>query len=501
MEVPQPNSERIKMTKISKKSQITLVELPPTQFGIYNGDINYDIYTQFRLPARAIHVLEAILQAEGFENIQSINPMYHGSKGRLTEDNEKRIFDSDVLCISSITRTSPQSMELSRRFKSHNPSGIVIAGGFDPHFRTEEWLEEGKADIVVRGEGEKTFSKLMKMLTQDSSGLAGIAGLAFKDGKGIQQTGLSEPLTPQELSMLPHPYYDIKTQRGLGTTVIETTRGCPNACDFCSVTEFYGRRYRARSLDYVIEGLERIRNMGRMIFYTDDNFAVSPSRTIELLERIIDRGLVRRGSSAQVSVKVSENTKVLELLKKAKIDVLYVGIESINEDTLQSFNKPYSATQNKMSIKKLREMGFWVHGMMMLGGDGDTAETLKETEDWIKQNLDSVQLFSPTPFQGTGFYKRLKGENRIITEDFSLYDGQNVVIRPKNLSPFELQRTIYKMYESFYSFGESWKRWKTSPKRGSSFKLYLYNHLLGWKRNMLYNPQAKKHLEFLKSVS
>lgn len=489
------------MKKLTKQSQITLVELPPTQFGIYNGDMNYDIYTQFKLPARAIHVLEAILQAEGFENIQSINPMYHGLKGRLTKDNEKRIFGSDVLCVSSITRTSPQSMELSRRFKSHNPSGIVISGGFDPHFRTEEWLEEGRADIVVRGEGERTFSKLMKMLTQDPSGLAGIAGLAFKDVKGIQRTGLSEPLTPKELSMLPHPYYDIKTQRGLRTTVMETTRGCPNACDFCSVTEFYGGRYRARSLDYVIEGLERIRNVGRMVFYTDDNFAVSSSRTIELLERIIDRGLVRRDNSAQVSVKVSENTKVLELLKKAKIDALYVGIESINEDTLHSLGKPYSAAQNKEAIKKLREMGFWVHGLMIVGGDGDTAETLRETEYWVKHNLDSVQLFSPTPFPGTGFYKRLKGEGRIITEDFSLYDAQNVVIRPKNFTPLELQTTIYKMYNSFYSFGESWKRWKTSPKRGSSFKIYFYNHFLGGAKNMLYNPQAKKHLEFLKSVS
>lgn len=489
------------MKKLTKQSQITLVELPPTQFGIYNGDINYDIYTQFRLPARAIHILEAILQAEGFENIQSINPMYHGSRGKLTNDNEKRIFGSDVLCISSITRTSPQSMELSRQFKSHNPSGIVIAGGFDPHFRAEEWLEEGKADIVVRGEGEKTFSKLMKMLVQEPSGLAGIAGLAFKDSKGIRQTGLSEPLTSQELSMLPHPYYDIKTQRGLRTSVMETTRGCPNACDFCSVTEFYGRRYRARSLDYVIEGLERIRNMGRTVFYTDDNFTVSPSRTIELLERIIDRGLVRRDSSAQVSVKVSENTKVLELLKKAKIDALYVGIESINEETLHSFNKPYSVTQNKEAVKKLRGMGFWVHGLMITGGDGDTAETLRETEDWAKHNLDSVQLFSPTPFPGTGFYKRLKGEGRIITEDFSLYDGQNVVIKPKNLSPLELQTTIYKMYKSFYSFSESWKRWKTSPKRWHSFAIYLYNHLLGGAKNMLYNPQAQKHMEFLKSVS
>ncbi len=188
----------------------------------------------------------------------------------------------------------------------------------------------------------------------------------------------------------------------------------------------------------------------------------------------------------------------MQTLKKANINALCIGIESINNETLKELGKPYTAEQNKRAIKILKKTGFWIYGMMMLGGEGDTPESLKETLEWANQNLDSVQFFSLIPVPGTPFYNQMEKEDRILTKNWCLYDGQHVVIRPKNFTPYELQKTIFNMYEDFYSIKNSLKRLKHSPSKTISLGFLIYSHFSG--RKMLYNPQTNQHLEFLKGV-
>lgn len=490
---------------LSKNSSITLVELPPTQFGIYNGNAGFDVYTKFKLPPRALPYLHATLLADNWQNVRSISPIFHGRNGKLTKENEKRIFTSEVLCVSSISRTSPQSMELLRRYKKFNPNGIAIAGGFDPTFRTEQWLKF--ADIVVIGEAEKTFAELMYSLTVDPNSiqnnkhrLDNIKGIAFKKGDKVQINEKRELLTSEELGKLPHPYYDKQIRKKAGIATIETGKGCPNACEFCSVTEFYGRKYRKKPVAYVIEELKRIKSIGSDLFFLDDNIAADSKWAIELFEAMASNGLNNRWASAQVTVKVAENPALIAAMKKANVRGLYIGIESINDASLGSLGKPYSAKQNMDNIKKLREEGFWIHGMMIFGADGDTRETLQKTSHWINDNLDSLQLFPPTPLPGTKLYYQMSKQNRIITHDLSLYDCQMVVFRPKNFTPYELQRAIYKMYESFYSPIEIFKRFFRSPKKLLTIAIFIFLYLLGGKKGMLHSPQARRHMSFLKSI-
>jgi radical SAM superfamily enzyme YgiQ (UPF0313 family) len=487
------------MKKITKDSKIALVELSPTEFGEYNGDSSHDVYTKFKLPPRALPTLQGILLEDGWKNVQQITPVYHGKDGKLTFENEKTIFESDVLAISSLTRTSPQSMKLVQEYKIFNHSGIVIAGGFDPTFRYKDWLETG-ADIVVIGEGDRTFPELLNRLTCDASELSDIAGIAFNKNKEIQKNALREILTPEELGKLAHPYYDRFMRNKIRAATVETSRGCPNACEFCSVTEFYGRKYRMKPLDYVIEELKNVLDIGRDVFFVDDNLAAGPRRTIELLNRMTELGLNKKWHSAQVTVKIAENQELLNAFKRANVRGLYIGIESIHDEALDNLGKPYSAQQNKDNIKKLKEQGFWIHGMMVVGTDSDTLETLKETSEWAKTNLHSLQLFPATPLPGTILFNKMKSEGRILTYDYSLYDCQHVVFRPKNLSPFQLQQEIYNIYTDFYSPMNILKKLPSSPKKKLNLGLLAYLHLLGGKEGMLYSPQSLKHLEFLKGV-
>lgn len=489
------------MRKITKQSPVTLVELPPTQFGIYNGDAGYDVYTKFRTPPRALPYLHAVLLADGWQNVQQMSPVYHGNNGRLTPENERRIFGSEVLGVSAITRTSPQSIELIKRYKQNNPQGIVIAGGFDPTFRKEDWLNSG-TDIVVIGEGERTFSELMKRLSKDSYQLEDIRGIAFKRENEIRTAERRALLTSDELGELPHPFYDSQLKSGVRIITAETTRGCPNRCDFCSVTEFYGGKFRTKPLAYILDQLNDVKNIGKDLFFTDDNLVGNPKRAVQLLEEIASHNLNTRLQSAQCTIRAAESQELIDALKKANIRGLYIGIESINDAALGgSLAKPYTAKQNRENIRRLREEGFWVHGMMIVGSDEDDSEVLSETSEWVNKNLDSLQLFPPTPLPGTPLWNKIQTEDRILTKDFSLYDCQNVVFRPKNFTPFELQTKIYEMYKSFYSPLNVAKRLPKCPMKLLSLGIFSYLYLFGGKNGVLYSPQSLKHLDFLKSVS
>tara|TARA_Y100000310_G_scaffold343302_1_gene450271 strand:- start:1373 stop:2839 length:1467 start_codon:yes stop_codon:yes gene_type:complete len=488
------------MKRISKKSPITLVELPATQFGALNGEISFNEFSKSKLPLRAVHVLEAILRNEGWENVKSISSQYHGKNGKLTSKNFKRIFDSDVLLASYLTSTYSQTNSLFNLYKQNNPNGIAVAGGFDATFRTKEALEN--ADIVVRGEGEKTLVELINRLTtKDYNDLEDIDGLAFKNNGEIIFTKKRKLLTPEELSNLPHPYYDEETRKGVLGGVIETSRGCPNDCDFCTVTEFNGRKYRTRSIDYVIEELKRIDDLGRYIFYTDDNFIGSPTKTINLLEAIADKGLNKKVGLAQTTVKLADNPKLMNVMKKAGINFLCIGLESINDESLEGLGKPYNAEQNKRAVRIFKEYGFWTHGMMIFGLDGDTKEGYKETISWMNKKLDSMQLFPIVPGEGTRFHKRMQEENRILSNDLSLYDGHHVLVRPKNFTPYELQKMIIDCYEDFYSVENNLKRIFSAPNKRLALGLMVYTNLFGGVRKVTKSPQMKDHLEFLKSIS
>lgn len=490
------------MKRITKDSAVTFVELPATQFGILDGEPSHDEYSQFRLPGRAVHALEGVLRAEGWMNVRTIIPVYHGRNGRLSQENRRRIWKSDVLGISPILRTTPQSMALAREYKRGNPDGLVVVGGPAATFGLAPWLEV--ADIVVMGEGERTLSELMGRLLKNES-VDDVAGIALKKGKEIVVTNRRALMTAQELSRLPHPYYDWGTRAKVGLGVVETSRGCPHDCVFCSVTEFYGGKYRTKSVEYVLEELRRVQGMGRVVFYVDDNLFGNPQRSVELLEAIADRGLNKTPGTVQLTVKAADHPRYLDALRRAGIHYICLGLESMVDETLVGYGKAYTARQNREAVRTFREHGFWVHGMMMPGGDGDTPETLKAQSEWINDNLDSVELFPPTPYQGTRFHNRMKEEGRLLTSDLSLYDAQHVVFRPRNFTPLELQETIHRMYESFYSPKLMVKRLirgarKSAGHLSSTFLIHAYVILKGF-RTVLYDPQSVKHLEFLKSVS
>jgi anaerobic magnesium-protoporphyrin IX monomethyl ester cyclase len=264
--------------------KITLVELPPTSFGKLNAPRVKDVYTKFHLPARANPQLHAILSQNGYIDVRSIDPNLN-KKGKLTDEDLNRIMKSDYLLLSAISRTVVPAKELATLFKKTNPSGIVIAGGPHVTFLPEEALEW--ADIVVRNEGDKTLIELLEKFRNKHS-LENINGISYKKDGRIVNNKPRGLLTAEELCGLPFPNYEIYPKKTTG--VLNTSRGCPYACNFCSVTQLYGNKYRRKTNKRILEELNLAEKVFSGIFFTDDNFAANKPETKELLRELIRRG-------------------------------------------------------------------------------------------------------------------------------------------------------------------------------------------------------------------
>lgn len=229
-----------------------------------------------------------------------------------------------------------------------------------------------------------------------------------------------------------------------------TSRGCPFNCIFCSVTPMFGRRYRCRTIDNILQELSLYK--GRHIFFCDDHFTADLKRTKEMLKKMLEQKVNLKGWGAQVRVEAAKDEELLDLMRRTGGNIVYIGFESINPLTLESYNKKQSVEDIRECIRKFHEYGIRIHGMFIFGSDEDTVQTLRDTVDFaLKMRIDTVQFMILTPLPGTSLFEKLELEGRLLTKDWELYDGHHVVFQPAQMSAWQLQQETVKAYKRFYS--------------------------------------------------
>ena len=472
-----------------ENQKITLIELAPTEFGKLDTPITKDVYYRFNTAPRSLPLLHAILQQNGYKDVDSIYSKY-SPHGKLSEKNWLRIKDSEYLLLSSITRTQPQTLELADRYKQMNPHGKVILGGPHATYMDEECLQHDSIDIIVRREGDTTLPELMQRLSKNES-FDNIKGISYRDHSTIVRTLDRAALTEEELSALPKPVYDKQTSRWMLIPVIITSRGCPFDCDFCGVTDYYGKEYRKKSIDSIIDELKFLKR--RYLFVGDDNFAGKPRQTDELLDRMIYEK-IRHRYGIQIDVHSSVRRGFAEKMNKAGIKNAFVGFEALDQESLDSINKRNSQKKNEDASQTLRNAGIWVHGMFIVGLSGHDMSYLDYLTDWAIKYCDSAQFFSIVPIPGTRLTKQMEENKLIITKNYNLYDGHHVLTLPEKISPLELQLKIFDMHEKFYST-------KDAPRSVRPFLKRITNKYALMMTNALRNsPQTKQHMEFLRRL-
>ena len=442
-----------------KGLRITLVELPATVDGRLDGRLAKDVYSLFRFPARGVPLLEAICRRAGYEDIVTIIPQYNRVPGRLDVGDWKRLADTDVLGLSVITRTANQSFELARRVRLVNPRVKILFGGPHSTALPEESLQFG--DVVVTHEGDYTLPLLLERLEDNLRDpyLTDLQGVNYlgRDSEIIRNPDRPY-LTSEELSALPFPVYSDQMSRGITHNVVNTSRGCPYECEFCSVIENFGRGFRFLSDDAAVALIRHtIQLNGKRIFFGDDIFAANRARTTRLLERLLAEGVRMPRWFAQVRVETAQDRELLRLMKRANCAMVFVGLESVNEETLKLFKKHVTLEKIRAAIAAFNEAGIRVHGMFVLGSDADTSQTLTETLKFARDSrLTTAQFFALTALPGPPLTRRLAEEKRIFAwGDWQLFDAQHAVVCPSRISPSELQAGIFRLSRQFYSASEA----------------------------------------------
>ena len=394
------------------------------------------VYKHVHMPRLGLPILGTQLKEAGYRV-----KFYMGTGDALPWAD---ILEADLVGISSTTATCSEAYRIAGLLRSSNVP--VVIGGIHASFYPEEAIKF--ADYLVRGEAENSFLPLVKAIKDESIPNA-IPGVSF----WLNSEPVHNPCSESQIEMDSFPVPDLillDSYQSMRNIPIMTSRGCPFNCSFCCVTQMFGRRYRFRCTESVLQELTQY--AGQQIFFCDDNFAANPAHTKELLRGIIDRGIKLKGWGAQVRADVVRDSELLDLMYRSGCSTVYIGFESINPDTLKGYNKQQSVDDIKWAISRFHDYGIRIHGMFVFGGDEDTVETIRDTADFaLNAAIDSVQFMVLTPFPGTPFYNKLEEEGRILTYDWSLYDGHHAVFQPAQMSPMQLQQETVKALKKFYS--------------------------------------------------
>ncbi|MBN1523650.1 MAG: radical SAM protein [Spirochaetales bacterium] len=448
---------------------------------------NLHIYTRYELPRLGNVLLATLARNAGYE----VEVLFI---------DEEEVYASEIMCdlvaLTTITTTANQTYRIGDYFRSREIP--VVIGGPHVSFLVQEAMEH--ADFCIVGEGEIPFMSLLESLKMGTP-LQQIPNLVFRNSGNII---CNETRPPEcDINSLPMPDLSLinRTRKNgarhfyqNGTIPIQTSRGCPFDCTFCSVTSMFGKRYRYRSTDKIIEEMLQYNPKKNWIFFYDDNFAANRRHTKELLREMIARGL-RFKWSTQVRTDIAKDPELLDLMYKAGCRVLFIGLESIDPAVLKEMKKSQSAEEIEYAIQAIRKKGIFVHGMFVFGFDADTPETIESTVDFaIKQKIDSVQCLILTPLPGTPLYYKIEHEGRLIHRNWEKYDAHHVTFLPKNMTAYQLQNLQIRAHGRFYSIKNIFKRLFSGSFIGFVIGLYANRLNKKWQR------QEKKYVSGLQSI-
>lgn len=442
---------------------------------------NLHIFSKFMLPRLGLYILGTLAKQRGWD----VEIVYE----EMQNIDFSRVESSDLVGLSTITSTAPRAYLLADKFRD---MGIpVIMGGPHVTFQTEEALEH--ADFVIRGEGEKALMAFFDAW-ESQTGYETVPNLSFKRNGDV----VHNPMSPNnsELDQIPFPdlvelHYNPKRLAGYRTIPILASRGCPFDCAFCSVTSMFGKQYRFRSTQNIIEELRRYNDKRNIIFFYDDNFAANPKRTKELLHAMIEENFKFKWTT-QVRADVAKDLELVRLMKKAGCHTLYIGFESVNPESLKEMKKKQTVEEITRAVKVLRRHKIHIHGMFVYGFDEDDWKTVKKTVRFAKKTkLTSSQFLILTPLPGSEFFNKVVEQGRILLTDWALYDAHHAVFKPSRLSLARLQKAQIFSHKRFYSLLEIVKKFF----RGKWIDLGLAHYA----RN-LNRLWQKKNKTFLKVV-
>ena len=345
---------------------------------------------------------------------------------------------ADLVGITAFTASANRAYEIAALYRQQGVP--VVMGGIHASMCPDEAVRF--VDAVVIGEAEAVWPR----------------ALADMEAGCLQQRYQGEW---SNLSGMPCPRRDLFHPDYMFASV-QTSRGCPMDCEFCSVTAFNGRRYRRRPAEEVLAELETIPQ--KMLFFVDDNIiGYGPASRKQALA--LFKGMVKRKLDkwwfCQASLNFGDDEEVLSWASRAGCKMVFLGLEAEEIDALQEVHKQLNVQRGiqgyKQAFRRIHKAGIAVLGAFIFGMDGDTSAKLQRRANYMIYNrgIDVMQRTRLTPLPGTRLFDRYQQEGRLLYNDFPQdwdhYDMTEVVHRPGSLDPQQLNQTMKKLDRRMYS--------------------------------------------------
>jgi radical SAM superfamily enzyme YgiQ (UPF0313 family) len=348
--------------------------------------------------------------------------------------------DVDLVGITVMTDLALRAYPIADHYRQRGVK--VVMGGIHPTVLPYEAKKH--ADGVVLGEAEEAWPRLLSDVAS---------------GK-IQPFYRSEK--PADLKNLPRPRQDLypaPRERGYVPLPIniESSRGCPYDCEFCSIGYVMGRRYRIKPVEDVIGEVESLES--RYLFFVDDALALNRVHAKKLFT---DMAPLRRYWVGQGTASLAEDLELLRLMKRSGCVGLLIGFESVQEPVRDQMKKIRNLRIDFCeAMRRFHGEGLAVLGAFIFGFDHDTRDVFDRTLEFVmKSRMDCVELRILTPYPGTRLYNRLFAEGRLFSRDWWLhgYPPDTLLFQPKGMSPEALIDGFARLNKQAYSYGAIFRR-------------------------------------------
>ncbi len=388
------------------------------------------------------------------------------------KDMEKRIESSnpDIVASSSLATCNVygvvRTLETAKRVRSEI---LTVTGGQHFTATSQESLEKyPEIDVVVRGEGERTLTELVRN-AGNRSAIQRIEGISFRHGRRMVHNPSRSLI--EDLNELPYPGYHLVKKsiskyhfaamagRNSRFALIEGGRGCSHECTFCTQWKHWQGKWRVKSPKRIADEMAFCsQNFGsKFIWLTDDNLGAG-TRTSEIADEIVKRKMpddVTWFVQARCD-DIVRNRKVLPQLRRSGLNWVLLGVENSDPSTLESFRKGITLNDAKTAVKLLKENGIFAHTMFIIGNRKDTEESISDLREFANELDPDFAMFGIlTPFPGTQIYDEARRNGWIEDDNWSHYDMIHAVMPTETLSTEEVQEELYRCYRSFYG---SWGR-------------------------------------------
>lgn len=385
------------------------------------------------------------------------------ARGLSAEQAAQRVIESrpQVLGLTITTAAEPAARTVATQVKAALPGVTVIVGG--PHVSAlgENVLGRSSAfDVGVIGEGERTFHELLEALGAGRP-VQRIPGLVFRDpaeNGRIVRTAAREPI--EDLDSLPPPAWELLDgfparyaanvffSPGGPAASLTTSRGCPYGCLFCDQSTF-GRRWRGASAEHVfaaVRGLQELHGI-RYLIFSDDTFTLSRGRVLDFCRLVRD---LERPLAWSCDANVNNlDREMLGVMRRAGCWSISFGLESGSPRVLESLGKNITLDRAARVVRETRAAGIHAKGLFMLGAPEESAETVRQTRQFIRSlPLSTINISKFTPYPGSQLSRLVADQ---CPEDYGRLNGMNFVVPSKHLSIPELEREYDLTIRSFFS--------------------------------------------------